>query len=71
MAKKKQLISPVSEITDLMKKLLALELIKAGVSKEGVREKLHIDANALSVFLKGVKVIKTEIKFSNSKKVKK
>jgi len=61
MAKNKQSTESIDEIKDLLKKLLALELIKAGVSKEDVREKLCMNANTLSVFLKGVKAAKTKL----------
>lgn len=55
MAKNKQNTDPISELRDLTKKLLALELFKAGIRKENIRKKLRMNANALSVFLKGIK----------------
>lgn len=64
--KNKQSIESISETNDLLKKLLALELIKAGVSKENIRKKLCMNANALSTFLKGAKTIKIRTKLPKS-----
>ena len=54
MAKNKRATDPIKDLTDLTKKLLVLELFKAGVSKESIRKKLRMNANEVSSFLKGV-----------------
>ena len=54
MTKNKQVTDPIKELVDLTKKTLALELLRAGVSKEDIRKRLHMDANELSSFLKGI-----------------
>lgn len=55
MTKKRQVLDPIEDVRDTMKKLLALELFKMNVAQVEIAKKLRIDLNAVNAFLKGIK----------------
>lgn len=55
MAKKKQNIDPLTEIKDLIKKQLMLELFNLNLSQGEIAKKLRMDIRVVNDFLKGLK----------------
>lgn len=55
MTKKRQVLDPIEDVRDTMKKLLALELFKMNVAQVEIAKKLRMDLNAVNAFLKGIK----------------
>lgn len=50
-----KIVESIEVLTDLVKKILAVQLLSAGLPKEEIRKRLHMNANELSDFLKGIK----------------
>lgn len=55
MAPKKQVADPNAEVTNLLRKLLALQLAAMGVSQGSIAKKLKMNLNTVNDFLKGIK----------------
>lgn len=52
---KKQSTEPVSEVRDLLKKMLILNLFSMNFSQIEIAKKLHMDSHVVNEFLKGLK----------------
>jgi DNA-binding transcriptional regulator LsrR (DeoR family) len=55
MAPKKQAIDPNMEVSNLLRKLLALQLFAAGASQGAIAKKLKMNINSVNELLKGIK----------------
>ena len=55
MVRPKQTDDPSSEIRNLLKKSLILQLFQLGVSQGDISKKLRVDVHAVNEFLRGIK----------------
>lgn len=55
MAPKRQVSDPNTEVPNLLRKLLALQLSAMGVSQGSIAKKLKMNLNTVNNFLKGTK----------------